>query len=220
MNMPSAQPQHLSKYCQMDDVATKPSEAEVATELVAAIGAGDRHAENALCQRYSRGLMFLLRRLTRGDIQLAEDIHQDTLRIVIERLRDKGIDDPQRLPGYIHSTAKNVLIGWQRKQIRRNTHSDSEWIDTVAGSPDVQMESVRNEQLGVLLRELLNELPTDRDRAILTRFYLHQEEKASICQALELSDLHFDRVLYRAKQRFKELLSDSVLADQDEYSSE
>ncbi len=215
----SRQTAHLSKYCRMksSDDKNDECEASVATALVDSIGAGDRTAEARLFERYQRGLGFFLRRETRGDIDLAEDIAQDTFRIVLERLRKDGIDNPERLAGYIHSTARYVLIGWQRKQGRRNTHADTEQVERTADQTSGQANEINQQQTAVLLRSLLKELPTDRDRAILTRFYLHQEDKASICAALELSDLHFNRVLYRAKQRFRTLLEDSDQFDQEDH---
>ncbi len=50
---------------------------------------------------------------------------------------------------------------------------------------------------------------TDRDRQILYRFYIAEEDKERICADLDLSSLHFNRVLFRARQRFKDLLESS-----------
>jgi RNA polymerase sigma-70 factor (ECF subfamily) len=36
--------------------------------------------------------------------------------------------------------------------------------------------------------------------------YVHQEDKDSICRELNLDSLHFNRVLHRAKQRFRDLM--------------
>jgi RNA polymerase sigma-70 factor (ECF subfamily) len=56
------------------------------------------------------------------------------------------------------------------------------------------------------VRKLIGELPTDRDQQLLLRFYVAEEEKETICAELGLDSLHFNRVLFRARQRFKELL--------------
>ena len=49
-------------------------------------------------------------------------------------------------------------------------------------------------------------LPTVRDREIIKRFYLDEEDKAEICRSMGLSPLHFDRVMFRARQRVRVLL--------------
>jgi len=46
-------------------------------------------------------------------------------------------------------------------------------------------------------------MKTERDRDILQRHYLGDEDKGLICEALELTSAHFDRVLCRARQCLK-----------------
>ena len=45
-----------------------------------------------------------------------------------------------------------------------------------------------------------------RDRAILYQYYVLEESKEQICIKLDLSPMHFNRVLFRAKQRLQKLL--------------
>ncbi len=186
--------------------AAADDEALVAQSLAVRIGDGDRAAEGELVARYSRPLLFMLRRRC-GEPELADDLHQDVFRVVIERLRGDGIKDPARLAGFIQSTGRNLLIGVIRRRQRRQTYADSDSVALAAddGAED-QVAATDTAQTNVYLRQLLAELNSDRDRAILTRFYLLQEDKASICRQLDLTDLHFNRVLYRAKKRFRELL--------------
>ena len=56
------------------------------------------------------------------------------------------------------------------------------------------------------VRSLIESLPTARDREIVKRFYLDEDEKDVICRDLGLSALHFDKVIFRARQRMKALL--------------
>ncbi|MEL7538502.1 MAG: hypothetical protein AAFZ58_03895 [Pseudomonadota bacterium] len=202
----------LSKSWRMDETPNdeRANDGELARQLVARIRAGDRQAENELVARYSRPLMIMLKVRTNGDIPLAEDIHQDVFRIVIERLRGDGIDDPTRLAGFIQSTGKFQVIGRKRRQRRRNTYADSELIEETVSNSTEHVDDIYSEQMRDAVRALLSELPNDRDRALLTRYFLYQESKASICNALELSDLHFNRVLYRAKARFRALVEERL----------
>ncbi|MCP4664535.1 MAG: hypothetical protein GY856_54820 [bacterium] len=48
-------------------------------------------------------------------------------------------------------------------------------------------------------------MPTERDREVLSRFYLAEEDKEQICCDLGLAGEHFKRVLFRARRRFKKL---------------
>ncbi len=188
-----------------NEAVPEPDEAAVAAELVRRIAAGEEAAEGALVERYRRGILYLLRRL--GALpELAEDVQQETFRIVIERLRRGGLDDPGGLAPFLRGTARNLLIAERRKAARRRTWGDSgELAAAVAPAPS-QLQTVLLDEEAEIVRKLIGELPTDRDRQLLLRFYVAEEDKDKICADLGLESLHFNRVLFRARQRFKELL--------------
>jgi len=187
------------------EAAPDPAEAEIATDLARRIAAGDACAEGDLVQRYSRGLLYLLRRLGASP-DLADDLHQETFRIVLERLRRKGLDDPAGLAGFLRGTARNLMTAERRKTARRRTDADEEALEQVVNPSPGQLSSVLLDEEAGIVRKLIGELPTDRDRQLLLRFYVAEEDKESICADLGLESLHFNRVLFRARQRFKELL--------------
>jgi RNA polymerase sigma-70 factor (ECF subfamily) len=187
------------------DAEPEPAEAEIATDLVRRILAGDASAEEELVRRYSRGLLYLLRRLG-APPELADDLHQETFRIVLERLRQRGLDDPAGLAGFLRGTARNLMTAERRKTARRRTDADEERLEQVANPSPSQLSSVLLDEEAGFVRKLIGELPADRDRQLLLRFYVAEEDKESICADLGLDSLHFNRVLFRARQRFKELL--------------
>ncbi len=187
------------------DAEPESAEAEIATDLVRRILAGDASAEEDLVQRYSRGLVYLIRRLGASP-ELAEDLHQETFRIVLERLRQRGLEDPAGLAGFLRGTARNLMTADRRKMARRRTDVDEEKLESVVAPSPSQLSSVLLDEEAGFVRKLIGELPTDRDRQLLLRFYVAEEEKESICNDLGLDSLHFNRVLFRARQRFKELL--------------
>ncbi|MFW2403682.1 MAG: RNA polymerase sigma factor [Gammaproteobacteria bacterium] len=192
--------------CALTDAVPDPGdEQSVAEDLVARIARGDESAETELWNRYSRGLLFLLRRRTR-DPDLADDLRQETFRIALEKLRAGGLDDPGRLAAYLRGIAVNLVTGDWRKRVRRNTEPDS---DRVAEAADVSadpMDEASRQQIAVAIDRLLAELGTTRDRHILRRYYVDEADKARICGELDISQTHFNRVLFRAKQRFRTLL--------------
>ena len=176
-----------------------------ATELVRRIRQGDREAESLLVQKYSRPLLSLMRCRVR-DPDLVEDLHQDTFRIVIQRLRERGLDNPTKLAGFINRTAINLYIGVVRKSQRRKTNPNSEIIDAQADESLGPLSAALQGEAASSVQTLLSEMPTERDRDILRRFYVREEEKASICASLELSPEHFDRVISRARKRFRQIV--------------
>ena len=177
----------------------------IAIELTKRIAGGDRSAESELVSQYGGGLQIMLRQRT-GDHQLANDLYQETFIIVIKRLRRANLDQPKKLGAFLHATAKNVLIGDYRKEARRKTFADS---DIVAAVPDEQpgpSDQVNRSEEARIVRKLIDELRSERDQTLLVRFYLNEEDKSIICSDLNLSSMHFNRVLFRARRRFKELL--------------
>jgi RNA polymerase sigma-70 factor (ECF subfamily) len=184
-------------------------EAQISAELVRRIGQGDRRAEEELVRRYQRGLTYLLKRRTR-DPQLALDLAQETFRIAIEKLRKSPIDQVERVVGYLRGTALNLMSADIRKNMRRATTADSDAVDAAADDAAGPFDHVSTEQVQRIVRKLLGELTVQRDREILVRTYLDDEDKSSICEALGVDSAHYNRVLFRAKQRFRELLTSAA----------
>ncbi len=162
----------------------------------------DPDAEEELVRRYSRGIRILLRRMTTH--RTVDDVHQDTFRLALEKIRRGELRDPDRLPGFMCGLARNLAIESLR-QLRRTDRL-----------PDVEREPASDADIGPLgqllrderaavVRQVLSELPMERDREILFRFYIAEEDKERICDDLGLSGLHFNRVLHRARERFREL---------------
>ena len=187
----------------MNEVSRLGSDPSV--ELVHRIVSGDPAAEAELVRRFSRALTFLLKRLTR-DETAAEDLYQETFRLVIEKVRGGELRDAERLPGFVSSMARNLFLGSVRRSGRRQKwHGDAETTETAPDPAPGQLTKLLAQERAAAVRQVLAELKNDRDREILSRYYIADEKKEDICSDLELSDLHFNRVLFRARQRYKEL---------------
>ena len=174
-------------------------------DLCRIIREGSHAAETELIRKYERGLCFMIRHHTHDD-ELVKDVVQETFVVVLQRLRTTGIDTPAKLSPFLHQTARNIMIGHLRKAARRRTDADTAQIEATAGNLEDQHRAATREEDALIVRELLEELKCERDREILRRFYLLEEDKADICEQLDLSDIHFNRVLYRARQRFAQLV--------------
>lgn len=173
-------------------------------EIVERIAKGDRAAEIVLVNMYQRPLLEMLKYRTQ-DRYLAEDLLQDTLRIIIERLRGTGIKEPKKLSCFIHGTAKNIVIAHYRKEIRRGTHANTDIVEQAVAHQKEQLLVIFQEEQSLFIRKLLEKLSTPRDREILTRFYVWEQDKPQVCQAMALTVNAFDRVVSRARKRFKVL---------------
>ena len=184
---------------------TQQSEREVAADLAHRIRQGDPAAEAQLVERYSRGLYFLLRRITRPP-ELAEDLHQETFQAALKRLRGKELDEPAKLGEFLRGTARNLVRVEHRRKVRRSAEA-LDAADVVAERGASPLGHVLLDERLRLVRRLISELRSERDRQLLYRFYIAEEDREDICRDLDLSTAHFNRVLFRARQRFKDLLA-------------
>jgi len=174
-------------------------------DLVRRISSGDTEAQSELYSRFYRGLYFIL--LKNGaDESLAEDIAQDTFEVVFRNILENKIKNPNAISSYIRKTGIFKLIVQKRTDGRRKTDYSSESIDRTADESASLFTRFSQYQMRELVRQLLEELPVERDREILRRFYLYDQDKKSICNDLDLSTENFDRVKFRALKRLKELI--------------
>jgi len=177
-------------------------------ELVEGIRLGDEVLEAELFSRFQSGLIRMLEQRTR-DRARAEDLAQDTLLTVIVRLRNVGIDHPKRLTGFIYQTAKYIHLGWVRK-ISSKVENNNGLHQEPLASQNLEDEKILDEEIQIT-RNTINDMKIERDREILFRYYVSDEPKHYICEMLDLSSENFDRVLHRARSRFRKLLSERNL---------
>lgn len=176
-------------------------------QLVDEIQRGNREAEEELYSRFYPGLRIMLMSRTR-DHARAEDIAQDTMITVLDRIRSGNIDQPDQIHRFIQQTGKFQYIGWTRRSINKTEWMES--VDEIAHATETVEESLMQTQARQTVRDLILELTVPRDREILHRYYVLDESKLLICEALDLTAGHFDRVINRARERFKKLFSEQT----------
>jgi len=173
-------------------------------DLVSRIRAGDRQAEAELVERYSRGVMIIIRREVHDTVAV-EDIHQEGFRIVLEKIRRGDVREPEKLSGFVCGVARNLVIDHFRRATRQENNAViDEAVSIPHPAPDQLQELLRKEKAD-LVRQVLKEMSNERDIQALYRFYIADDDKEQICADLGLTSLHFNRVLYRARERFREL---------------
>lgn len=178
---------------------------ETLPELVRRIRAGDASAEGELFAKYERGVTIVIQRAC-GDASTVDDLCQQTFQMVLEKLRRGDLREPEKLSGFICSLARNLVIDHFRKAGPNrlpgpNPGEGSGPVDPRTGP----LERMLKVEKASIVRRVLADLPSERDREILFRVYIAEDEKDSICRALGLTSLHFNRVLFRARERYREL---------------
>jgi RNA polymerase sigma-70 factor (ECF subfamily) len=171
--------------------------------LVRRIRAGESAAERELVERFSRGIRAILRAVAR-DSAVSDDLHQETLLVLLERVRAGEVKTPEQLPAFVASLARNLATRHYQRARKVVEDSTLRLARLEAEEPDALERMARAEEVR-LVRQVLDELPVERDRDLLRRYYLGQESKERIQEDHGLSSLQFNRVLHRARKRFQEL---------------
>lgn len=173
-------------------------------ELVRRIIARDSAADEDLVRRYEKGVAIIIDRIVQNE-SVTEDLSQDTFKIVLQNVRRGDLRDRERLSGFICSVARNVAIDFVRKARKKLIQEEIGQAEHVPDPAPSQLDAILREERARAVRNVIDELKIERDREILRRYYVLEEDKDQICAALELTRTQFNNVLSRAKARFKEL---------------
>ncbi|MCP4660935.1 MAG: sigma-70 family RNA polymerase sigma factor [bacterium] len=183
--------------------------ADSAAELAARIEAADREAEQEMVERFGRGVALILRR-TLADRAGAEDLFQETFHLALQKIRAGELREPHKLSGFLTGLARNLAIDHLRREAKHRAEAGPEALERLEHQSPTPLGSLLTREKASLIRRVLGELTTDRDRQILFRFYIAEEDKEEICEDLGLNSLHFNRVLHRARLRYRELYEKAV----------
>jgi RNA polymerase sigma-70 factor (ECF subfamily) len=178
----------------------KASAAQETATLVNRIQAGDRDAETELVERYRRGLLALIRH--NGGHSATEDLSQEVFRVVLEKIRRKELHQPEKLSEFIRGVARNLARRHAQKS-RPMVELGPESEETITDPSPGPYERLLQKEEVEAVRQVLKQLPHERDREVLRRFYCDKEDKQRICADLRLSSTQFNQVLSRARKRFR-----------------
>lgn len=196
-------PPDARKVSKADERDTKANPVVNFPELVSRIQAGDEEAMTELYRLFSRGIRFYLYRQL-GPQELDDRVH-DAFLIVVQAIQHGDLRDPERLMGFVRTVVRRQVAA----HIEKAVHTRKEQVDLEGGVRLVDRsatpeEGVMHRQKAEIVRQVLEGL-SERDREILTRFYLYEQSQEQICEQMHLSETQFRLLKYRAKARFGEL---------------
>lgn len=177
-------------------------------DLAARIRGGSREAEDELFQRYKRGVSVIINRYLSNPTDIEELVHE-TFIISVKKIRRGEIREPEKLSGFVCGIAKKLAQVRFRKS-QRESLTDIDEMQPAVDPERGPLEQLLLKEQAEIVRQVIGELRMERDRQIITRFYLLDEDKESICASLNLTSAHFNRVIFRALARFKELYEERL----------
>ena len=171
--------------------------------LVERIRSGESGSMEELYDLFSKGIRFYLCRQL-GPQELDDKVH-DTFLVVVQAIRRGELREPQRLMGFVRTVVRRQVAA----HIDKVVHNRREQVELdatahLADPRENPEQSAMFIQRADLIRRVLEEL-TDRDREILTRFYLREQSQDQICNEMALTETQFRLLKSRAKARFGEL---------------
>jgi RNA polymerase sigma-70 factor (ECF subfamily) len=167
--------------------------------VIEKIQANDATGMEELYRVFSRGVRFFLwRQIGKQDL---EDTVHDTFLAVAEAIRRGDVREPDRLMGFVWTVVRRQLAAHIERAVTvRNQRVD---LDGASGildrSADPEWTAIVS-QHRVLARRLLKEI-SGRDREVLVRFYLKEQNQEEICRDMELTETQFRLLKSRAKAR-------------------
>lgn len=164
----------------------------------------DTDAEMELVRRYQDGISIIIGRIVNNE-SVTEDLSQETFKISLEKIRDGDVRDPERLSGFICGIARNLAIDYVRKMRRSMNQEEIGIAEQIRDPQPDPFEKLWQKERGQLVRQLIKDLKVERDREVLYRYYIVEEEKSIICADLGLTSQQFNSVISRALKRYREL---------------
>lgn len=185
-----------------------------------AASAGDYTAADLgeLIGREYKGLQRLILRQT-GDAHVAAELLNEAVCVAWDKWQKGKLARPAEIGGYIYQVAGYLLRNRRRVVVERpDRRADAEILESIPSaqqSPDEAFDV----QLAGRVREMIASMDSHRDRLVLVRFYLNEEEKQDICRDLGLTATQFIKILHRARARLRRLLESQGFKGSDLFSS-
>ncbi len=172
-------------------------------EIVARIRRHDESAMEELYRIFAKGIRFFLCRQL-GTQELDDKVH-DTFLIVVQAIQRGDLREPERLMGFVRTIVRRQVAAYIDDVVRgRREEMDIELGGRVPDRRSNPEQSLAFRQKVDLMKGVLSEL-SEKDREILTRFYLLEQSMEEVCREMELSENQFRLLKSRAKGRFGDL---------------
>lgn len=198
---------HLEPEAAGGDMEAAAAEAAIEqprwSALVERIRDNDNEAMEELYQVFSRGIRYYLCRHL-GPQELDDKVH-DTFLIVVQSIQSGALREPERLMGFVRTIVRRQVAAF----IDQAVQSRRDFADLEVGGrvPDLrqnpEQKAIQEQRTNLMIKVLRG--ISQRDREILTRFYLYEQSQEQICEEMNLTDTQFRLLKSRAKARFGEL---------------
>lgn len=186
---------------------TTPGDNPIPASQIASDPASADYSEAALTGRFwERVRLFATRRL--GSVAGADDVAQETMRRVVDALREGRVRQMEALPAFVFQTALHICL-----QQHRSKEREARALVRLAGAPDVTaprdaLASLISDERRAVIHRGLRGL-RDEDRDLLRMLYFEDLEPEEIARRLGLTAGALRVRKHRALQKLGELVGGS-----------
>jgi RNA polymerase sigma-70 factor (ECF subfamily) len=128
-----------------------------------------------------------------------DDIVQEAMLRFVHALQSEKIRNPESMAAFLSGICNNVIYEYKRRLHREplcDQDPSSLEIPAGLGADLVELRQV----IGLVMNQL-----APREREILRAFFLEERDRSEICRTMGLSEMQFRVVLFRAKEKFREI---------------
>jgi RNA polymerase sigma-70 factor (ECF subfamily) len=177
----------------------------------------ERAQIEALITKEYVGLRLLLTRRI-GDPNMAADILNDAVCTTWEKWQAGRIEHAEQIAGYVFQVALNHWRNRRRAIAERpEKRSDEKVLEALPSSEPLPDDGVEN-HIAARVKDLIRSMSSYRDRAVLVRFYLEEQDRDTICEDMDMTPAQFAKVLHRARGRLRKLCESNGLQRGDLFS--
>jgi RNA polymerase sigma-70 factor (ECF subfamily) len=134
-----------------------------------------------------------------------EDRLHDVFLIVVDAIQSGKVREPNALLSYIQGTSRFVLCSHTNtKSRRRRLNGTFQHWESARFCRHTPEESLWLKERSAIMQELLRTL-SRRERELLERFYINEQDKDQICREMGLTDTQFRLAKSRAKAHLARL---------------
>lgn len=168
-------------------------------DYIRRLGDGDDATEDHFA-RYFGELIRIKAAARLRSPQLADDVCQETLLRVFRSARAGVIQQPERLGAYVNTVCNNVILEIFRRDWRLSQlPEDASEISSGAASAEAELVQTQRREL---VQRTLEQLEP-KDRELLRRIFLEENDKDIVCKDLNVSRDYLRVLLHRARGRLR-----------------
>jgi RNA polymerase sigma-70 factor (ECF subfamily) len=172
-------------------------------EYLDRLAAGDPPTSNHFIRYFTKILLIKLRAKMRSPSE-AEDAAQETLYRVLRYVAShRGIDRPEALGAFVNSVSEHVVLEAFREGGRFQQVPESV-PEPIERAFNAEVTCISDERKQLVRRQLLK--LRQRDRVVLERVFLLEQDKDAICADLNIDRNYLRVQVHRALARFRAIL--------------